>query len=270
MKIARVARLQGEIIEAAIADYHDYAGLLLCPCCSEPVFLRKAHFRNGQQVNASFVHHKGEKDDCELRVISLTLKEIESYNSVARNQRLALLQISCWEMLKTAECYQLFQSELTHFKRNSKAFYLNTRKLLIKSFNESSCRLEYKNLLIKSLETNLIIGKQLIDTNYEIVPVNYEMVKNGEIVREVINFCLTNKGKIILIEMIPTLCFLFKHILDDRRKFEQILGEQMKYFKREELILIIQINVILNWFLEVNWVEEFAKRLTGGIQVTRF
>ena len=136
MKLAKVARLQGEIIEAATADYHDYQAMLLCPCCSEPVFLRKAHIRNGKSVAASFVHHKGEKEDCELRVDSLSRHQIESINSVARNQRLVLLQKHCWEMLSTAECYVKAQPLLSNFKRQNKAFYLDTKKILTRSFKK--------------------------------------------------------------------------------------------------------------------------------------
>jgi hypothetical protein len=103
MKYALLTKIGGELIPASKADYQDYYGFLKCPICNEPVFLRKGHLRNGQEIQASFVHHKAipEISTCELRVGNYSKEDIETFAAKARNQRIQKLNISMWKYLKS-------------------------------------------------------------------------------------------------------------------------------------------------------------------------
>jgi hypothetical protein len=113
MKKAKSLYLSGELIEADQCDYSSSRELgLICPFCSEAVFLRAGSFRdttlrNGKKVtqiiNANFAHYPGSFSgfDCELRANSkegkekLALLVIES-----KNQRLKLFNQRFWELFK--------------------------------------------------------------------------------------------------------------------------------------------------------------------------
>lgn len=103
MKHAKLLSLGGEIITAGEADYSDYYGLMVCPNCHEPVFLRKGFMRKETEVEATFVHHKAvpEISICENRVGSYSRQQVEALASEAKNQRLRSLNISMWKYLKT-------------------------------------------------------------------------------------------------------------------------------------------------------------------------
>lgn len=260
MKIAKVARLQGEIIEASEAEYHNYYGMTLCLCCDEPVFLRKAHVSRGVKISAAFVHHEGEKEQCKLRTSSISLSEIVSINNKSRNQRLFLLNQNCWRMLQSSICYITPQLHLSEFTNKDKKFYLKTRSILTKSFTDSRFRSEFKTYLTQVLKDNMVVGKHLKGSGGTVV--SYELVKNSQIAQEVLAFCLSAKGKNILLKMIPTICFLTRQIFNDKLQLEAIVKQQLTKFGKVDLAITTQVvamNVILNWFLRVNWVDEFDK-----------
>ncbi|MGG6263193.1 hypothetical protein ACQ4M3_07925 [Leptolyngbya sp. AN03gr2] len=103
MQYARLTKFGGQLIDADHADYEDYKGILRCPECGEPVFLRKSHLRGKQSIANTFVHHKAipEVSKCELRVGSYGSADVEAAAARARGQRLRTLKISLWKYIKT-------------------------------------------------------------------------------------------------------------------------------------------------------------------------
>jgi hypothetical protein len=113
MKKAKSLYLSGELIEADQCDYSSSRELgLVCPFCSEAVFLRAGSFRdttlrNGKKVtqiiNANFAHYPGSflGFDCELRANSKEGKEKLAQLIVeSKNQRLKLFNQRFWELFK--------------------------------------------------------------------------------------------------------------------------------------------------------------------------
>lgn len=111
MKYAKFVKMGGELIEASCADYKDYYGVIVCPHCGEPVFLRKEHERQTPKsgkpvtvkVQASFVHHKAvpEVSVCEMRVGNYSPEYVMQVAGKARNQRIRVLELSMWKYIKT-------------------------------------------------------------------------------------------------------------------------------------------------------------------------
>lgn len=109
MRYAAAMKYGGQLVDAADCDYEDYKKLiLLCPCpnCKEPVFLREesTQIRNAQTViiSAHFAHFSSKAPAlaklCDERVKQYDERELEKRATVARNQRLKLLQKAFWLM----------------------------------------------------------------------------------------------------------------------------------------------------------------------------
>lgn len=107
MKYAKLVKLGGELIEAKDADYQDYYGILTCPECGEPVFLRKGFMRGDTPVGPVFVHHKAipEMSACDLRVGKYSQEYVARVAGEARNQRLRILQRYLWKFILTSVAY---------------------------------------------------------------------------------------------------------------------------------------------------------------------
>jgi len=104
MKYAMLASLGGELIAAENADYSDYKRFLKCPECKEPVFLRKSHRRNNMRVVDAFVHHEASSmgSTCGLRVNNYSQRTVEISATVAREQRIKILNEFLWKYLKSS------------------------------------------------------------------------------------------------------------------------------------------------------------------------
>jgi len=113
MLVAKSIYLSGQLVAAAQCDYQSYKILgLVCPFCSEAVFLRAGTvrdttLRNGKKVTQSvppnFAHYSEvfAGTDCELRSKSKEGKEkLEKLIIEAKNQRLKLFNQRLWELFK--------------------------------------------------------------------------------------------------------------------------------------------------------------------------
>lgn len=105
MKYAAAIRYGGQLVEAAEVDYESYKALgLLCPNCKEPVFLQGASRRLTRdkvvQVPCHFKHFAAKDPalvkQCEARVAKYDQSEVQRRATIARNQRLKLLQRWFW------------------------------------------------------------------------------------------------------------------------------------------------------------------------------
>lgn len=114
MKHAKSIYLGGEILSAEDCDFEDYKRLgLICPYCSEAVFLRSGSYRdqtlrNGKKslqiINPSFAHYPGsfEGFDCENRSLTKEGRErIEQARIEAKNQRLDLFNRRLWDLIRS-------------------------------------------------------------------------------------------------------------------------------------------------------------------------
>lgn len=98
----------GEVICATDCNYSSSRELgIVCPICSEALFLRAASKRTvrgkEQLINPYFAHyHTGaDKLDCEKRAITQAGRDrLNQLKSQARNQRLKLYNQHLWEMLR--------------------------------------------------------------------------------------------------------------------------------------------------------------------------
>lgn len=116
MKFAKSMYLGGVLIGAEEADFNTCKELgVICPLCSEAVFLRsgstrKQTLRNGkvieQIIDPYFAHYKSAAlmpQDCDNRILTKKGKqELQNFKIEARNQRLKLYNKHLWEMFKTA------------------------------------------------------------------------------------------------------------------------------------------------------------------------
>lgn len=114
MKQAKSMYLGGEIVRAIDCDFSSSKNLgIVCPYCSEAVFLRSGGMRdqtlrNGQKktqiVNPYFAHYAGgsyNAFECENRSMSAEGRErLRTIAIEARNQRLDLYNRRLWEMFK--------------------------------------------------------------------------------------------------------------------------------------------------------------------------
>ena len=110
MKFASSIRYGGELVGAAEVDYDAYRHLgLICPHCSGPVFFTAAHERRlGCQgmkasIPAQFRHFKASDPVlvkiCQARVAQYNQKEVAVRATIARNQRLKIMQRWFWHIL---------------------------------------------------------------------------------------------------------------------------------------------------------------------------
>lgn len=109
MKLAASIRYGGELVSASEVDYEAYRHLgLICPHCNDPVFLAAAHERHlatgvTAKIPAQFRHFKASDPVlvkiCSARVEQYDQKEIARRATVARNQRLKLLQRWFWNIM---------------------------------------------------------------------------------------------------------------------------------------------------------------------------
>jgi hypothetical protein len=114
MKQAKSIYLGGEIVSADDCDYQSYKFLgLICPYCSEAVFLRSGSIRettlrnkkqSTQIVQPSFAHYKGSLTsmECENRATTKEGRErIKAIIIESRNQRLELFNKRLWDLIKS-------------------------------------------------------------------------------------------------------------------------------------------------------------------------
>jgi hypothetical protein len=105
--------LGGAIVSAADCDYQSSKKLgLICPYCSEAVFLRSGSVRETtlrnkqkatQTINPAFAHYKGSLTsmDCENRATTKEGKErIRAIIIESHNQRLELFNRRLWDLIK--------------------------------------------------------------------------------------------------------------------------------------------------------------------------
>lgn len=135
MKLAASIRYGGELIRAEEAGYEDYRHMgLICPHCKDPVYLTTSHIRHlasGDSANipAQF-RHFGASDPvlvrtCVARVARYDAKEIEKRASVARHQRLKMLQRWFWSIFTTrAETFSLYLEDPATRETRDVSLYL--------------------------------------------------------------------------------------------------------------------------------------------------
>jgi hypothetical protein len=79
-----------EYVAAEKIDYSDCKNFqIVCPNCKEPIF--KVERKIEPQIIHYLSHYNRDKDYvdiCELRVIKISSREIESVNNISRNQKL--------------------------------------------------------------------------------------------------------------------------------------------------------------------------------------
>lgn len=136
MKYAKLVKLGGELIEAKDADYQDYYGILTCPECGEPVFLRKGHQRGETVFRAAFVHHRAipEVSACEMRVGKYSQEYVARVAGEARNQRLRMLEESMWEYLNTSPSINYLNHSFATREAKTNSFEKRVFKELEKLF----------------------------------------------------------------------------------------------------------------------------------------
>lgn len=146
MKHAASIRYGGQLITADEVGYEDYRHMgLICPHCSGPVFLVAAHQRHlgkGATIDipAQFRHFKASDpvlvQKCVARVAQFDDQEIEKRASVARNQRLKILQRWFWSILiNRAETLRLYleDPETKETRLLSERLVQPVRELFLKS-----------------------------------------------------------------------------------------------------------------------------------------
>lgn len=108
MKLAAAIRYGGQLVEAEDVNYAGYKELgLLCPNCKSPVFLQSESLRRLDtkvaKVPSHFKHFEvknvGLIQFCEARVAKYDRKEVERRQTIARNQRLRILQRRFWSII---------------------------------------------------------------------------------------------------------------------------------------------------------------------------
>lgn len=178
MKYAELVRLGGELIEASDADYPDYYGLLVCPECGEPVFLRKSHERSLSEeieeieenlimVKDHFVHHKVTAYNlgCKMRTKIYAKEKEEQLKQEAKkahDQRLNLLRISMWKYLasNSAISLKLYSKAVKFIQEESS---LRRYTSIAESFFDTKALKNYSNTdkpflnIIKIVETYSVI-----------------------------------------------------------------------------------------------------------------
>jgi hypothetical protein len=264
MKWAVIVELGGELIHAEKADYANYKGFLKCEKCKEPVFLRKAHFKNGRQIAAAFVHHKAipEVSICEDRVGKYKREDVERISSEARHQRLIKLQISIWKFLKKNMCLDL--NTYARFRQDTKKSSLLNQVV------------EYGNKIFEEMSKHIIeetfpkiaemfrnkderigvtpIMEKTFDNFIENNKADWEL--HTKIAKEALELFLTsNAMRDVRIKMLICLCHpeitqLFPELLD--------LDTSTDKWKIKFLSFVtLQICFI---FISVPWIEEFKKQ----------
>lgn len=151
MKLAASIRYGGELVAAHEVDYEAYRHLgLICPHCSDPVFLAAAHQRHLAKgavadISAQFRHFKASDpvlvQRCIARVAQYDEKEIQRRASVARQQRLKLLQRWFWTIFADrSEGMQVFieDPEAQEVRNLCKHFVPRTRDFFVKACEDSS------------------------------------------------------------------------------------------------------------------------------------
>ena len=136
MEVAKSMYLGGSLIYAKEADFNTCKELgLVCPLCSEAVFLKSGFLRNNrlrngtiktQIVPPSFSHYKNDGifvSDCENRVYSKEGKEIIRHFEIdAKNQRLKLYNKKLWEMYK--DHYSITRDTVLRYKKRLGTKYI--------------------------------------------------------------------------------------------------------------------------------------------------
>ena len=80
--------LLGELIEAGGVEYGDCQGFqIVCPSCKEPVFKVHRH-EQGIHYLSHYEKAKAYEAECELRVNSISTRDIEATNATSRGQSL--------------------------------------------------------------------------------------------------------------------------------------------------------------------------------------
>ena len=112
MQYAKAMRYGGQLVKPEECDYESHKKLgLLCPNCSNPVFLvksKKSVSKLGKEftVPAYFSHYnmtKSQIERCELRVKKYSEADIKRAQSQARNQRVRFFQKWFWSIVKSAK-----------------------------------------------------------------------------------------------------------------------------------------------------------------------
>lgn len=108
MKHAASIRYGGQLITAEEVGYEDYRHMgLICPHCGDPLFLASSHDRHlatgdVTHISAQFRHFKASDpvlvQKCVARVAQYDDREVERRASVARHQRLKILQRWFWSI----------------------------------------------------------------------------------------------------------------------------------------------------------------------------
>lgn len=110
MKYASSIRFGGELVSAEECDYTSYKHLgLLCPECKDPVYLRaggeRVRGKTKYQVGVHFSHFNAKDPalaaQCEKRVRQYGVAELAKRATIARNQRLKLLQRHMWSVFSS-------------------------------------------------------------------------------------------------------------------------------------------------------------------------
>lgn len=108
MKYAKAMSLGGELVKPEQCDYESHKKLgLLCPNCSNPVFLVKEKHGTSKLgkdyvVPSYFAHYnmpKNQVERCELRVKNYSEAEVKKAKAQARNQRLKFFKKWFWSIL---------------------------------------------------------------------------------------------------------------------------------------------------------------------------
>ena len=271
MRYAKSIYRGGEIIDASLCDYHSSQKLgLICPFCSQAVFLRvgSCYERQGKKIVSpeSFCHYHNDDPsalECELRAKRKDGEEyIEKLRIESRNQRLKLFSARMTDILK-----QSWPANYPHIKQLNKIYgqrwlehkMIECRKEISDNISFYRTEIEQLHNKIKSIDFNNLdiltiwTSEEIKQQNEAMNFIDHQI--HLTICTEVLEFLATKTGGYAFLKFLSlgiiTLSLTGGSLLFKRQvglEFVQLMAQTVKQYDTQKFLrAICLIIVATNW-----------------------
>ena len=273
MKYAKAMRFGGELISAKECDYTDYKKKgLLCPNCSNPVFLvkgKKGTSKLGKEfvVEPYFAHYnlpKEQAEVCELRIKNYSQADINRARNKAKGQREKFFRKWFWSVIRSAKfsihdeplgvkidyCYE-FKEEAAPVKAYFDSIYPQIRETILGNLDlHLALFIEAYYEALERAEEDTEESKILNQVLLKLLRTNFDIAMHIKVCREAFLFLFTKRNRDLATTLMVANCGDLAPEVKKRVRDETIEAEELIALLMNQLIKVICL---------IPWEHYFAK-----------